>query len=329
MTFRASVKTSRSGPRRTAFTLVELLVVIAIIGLLIALLLPAVQAVREAGRRATCANNIRQLGLGASVYHDARRTFPPHLSPGGTAGVSWLSLILPQIEQQAIFDRLKPANASWADPGNNDLGRNRIGTFLCPSASRDRASANTTLPIPGFGDPYTTHYVGNMGPIGTNVATGAAYPMLSDSTTNSSVHGNLACGGILPLSPTEITANPTRAVGVSARDVTDGTSKTLLAFEASWKGLETFSYRSWVRGACWRGESTAAKNVRDGMGLTAYNGVPASSTFNNISMGSDHPGGCQVVMADASVRFLSATVDLNRVLLPLASRAGTEQVNND
>jgi len=84
-----------------------------------------------------------------------------------------------------------------------------------------------------------------------------------------------------------------------------------------------------VRGVCWAGDATAAKNVRDGMGLTAYNGVPASATFNNISMGSDHPGGCLVLLADASVRFLSASVDLNRVLLPLASRAGGEPAGNE
>jgi hypothetical protein len=106
-------------------------------------------------------------------------------------------------------------------------------------------------------------------------------------------------------------------------------SKTLLAFEASWKGLETFSYRSWVRGVAWNREASAAKNIRDGMGITAYNNVPASLTFNNISMGSDHPGGCQVLLADASVRFLSASVDLNTVLLPLASRAGGEQASNE
>ena len=321
MTFQAGGRASPSDPR-TAFTLVELLVVIAIIALLIALLLPAVQTTREAGRRTTCANNIRQLGLGVSVYHDARRSFPPHLSPGGMTGVSWLSLILPHIEQQAIFDRLKPASPSYQDPENASLGRNRIGTFLCPSTANDR-SAGSTDNLPGFGLAYTTHYVGNMGPIGTSVATGAAYPMTS------SVHGNLACGGMLPLSPTVVTANPPRAVGVRVRDVTDGTSKTLLAFEASWKGLETFSYRSWVRGICWAGDANAAKNVRDGMRVTAYNGVPASSTYNNVSMGSEHPGGCQVAMADASVRFLSATVDLNRVLLPLASRAGGEAVTND
>jgi type II secretory pathway pseudopilin PulG len=298
------------------------LVVIAIIGLLIGLLLPAVQAAREAGRRSSCANNIRQLGLGASTYHDARRSFPPHRSPSNQTGVSWLGLILPHIENQPIFDRLQPANASYTDPLNAALGQNRLDTFLCPSAPSVRSSGATDM-IPGFGNAFTTHYVGNMGPIGTNISTGTSYPMIAGS------HGGLACGGVLPLHPTVVAANPTRAVGVSARDITDGMSKTLLAFEASWRGLETFSYRSWVRGVSFGGDATAAKNIRDGMGITAYNNVPASLTFNNISMGSDHPGGCQVLLADASVRFLSASVDLNTVLLPLASRAGGEQASNE
>jgi type II secretory pathway pseudopilin PulG len=297
------------------------LVVIAIIGLLIGLLLPAVQAAREAGRRSSCANNIRQLGLAASTYHDARRSFPPHRSPSNQTGVSWLGLILPHIENQPIFDRLQPANATWEDPSNAALGLNRINTFLCPSAAGVRSSGGTDLI--GGTNAFTTHYVGNMGPIGTNMSTGTAYPMVP------TVHGGLAFGGVLPLHPTPVTANPTRAVGVSVRDITDGLSKTLLAFEASWKGLETFSYRSWVRGVAWNREASAAKNIRDGMGITAYNGVPASLTFNNISMGSDHPGGCQVLLADASVRFLSASVDLNTVLLPLASRAGGEQASNE
>lgn len=330
MAFRAGMKPSRSGPRRTAFTLVELLVVIAIIGLLIALLLPAVQAVREAGRRSTCSNNIRQLGLGASVYHDARRTFPAHRSPVvGTpaaprAGVSWLSLLLPQIEQQAIFDQLLPANPSWEDATNRSLGRHRIGTFLCPSAVSDRSSGLTDQVSSGV-FAFTTHYVGNMGPVGTNVTTGTTYPVYPGGG-----HGQLACLGVFPLHPAAGAANPwpQQAVGVTVAGITDGTSRTLMAFEVSWRGLETSSYRSWVRGACWNGEATALKNVRDAMRITAGS-TGGTSMFNNHSMGSDHPGGCNVVMADSSVRFLAETVELNRVLLPLASRAGTEQANND
>ena len=96
-----------------------------------------------------------------------------------------------------------------------------------------------------------------------------------------------------------------------------------MVFEASWKGLEESptSYRSWVRGACWNNDSTSIKNIKNAMNTVRYNG---GSNYNEISMGSNHPGGCTVGLADASVRYLAADVDMNTVLLPLASRAGSE-----
>src|SRR5947207_13822421 len=87
--------------RRSAFTLVELLVVIAIIGVLVALLLPAVQAAREAARRTQCTNHLKQLGLAAHNFHDVSGTFPKQTSPNGQTGVSWLCLVLPYLEQKA------------------------------------------------------------------------------------------------------------------------------------------------------------------------------------------------------------------------------------
>ena len=101
-------------PSRRAFTLVELLVVIAIIGVLVALLLPAVQAAREAARRMKCTNHLRQLGIGLHNFHDSRGSFPKHFSPGSNTGVSWLALILPYIEQQAISDQVLPDAASYS-----------------------------------------------------------------------------------------------------------------------------------------------------------------------------------------------------------------------
>jgi prepilin-type processing-associated H-X9-DG protein len=237
--------------------------------------------------------------------------------------VSWLSLLLPQIEQQAIFDQLLPANPSYEDATNRSLGQHRIGTFLCPSAVSDRSSGHTDQVSSGV-FAFTTHYVGNMGPVGPNVVTGTTYPM------NSGGHGGLACWGVFPLHPAVVSVNPSQPVGVTIAAITDGTSRTLMAFEASWRGLETSSYRSWVRGICWGGDATAAKNLRDGMRITTHNnGTSATSTFNNVSMGSDHPGGCNVVMADSSVRFLAETIDLNSVLLPLASRRGRESVSDE
>src|SRR3954464_7008452 len=121
--------------RRSAFTLVELLVVIAIIGVLVALLLPAVQAAREAARRMQCTNHLRQLSLSLHNFHDVNTTFPKQLSPNGVTGVSWLCLVLPYLEQKAIADQVQPTQPSYtsAQNANRVLGRYKIAGLYCPS----------------------------------------------------------------------------------------------------------------------------------------------------------------------------------------------------
>lgn len=308
--------------RPVGFTLVELLVVIAIIGVLVALLLPAVQSAREAARRMQCTNHLKQLSLSLHNFHDTMNTFPKHVSPAGNTGVSWICLVLPYLEQKALFDQVLPDQASYVSGQNANrvLGKNKISGLYCPSYLEQRSSS-TIDDITGFGMAYTTHYVGNMGPIGNNPS-GAPY------TFNPSTQGMLACEGILPFHPTVITANPTQAVGVRMGQITDGTSNTLLLFEVSWKGLELSpgSYRSWVRGMSWNGDSTGARNVQNAMNTVRYNG---GSNYNSISMGSNHPNGCNGSMGDGSVRFLNKSIDLNRVLLPMASRDGGESVAAD
>ncbi len=308
--------------RRGAFTLVELLVVIAIIGVLVALLLPAVQAAREAARRMQCTNHLRQLSLSLHNFHDVNGTFPKQTSPGGATGVSWLCLVLPYLEQKSLADQVQPTLAAYASGQNANrvLGRYKISGFYCPSYVEQRSGSNID-DITGFGNAYGTHYVGNMGPLSTN-STGSGYAY------NPSTQGLLACDGILPFHPTVIAANPPNPEGVRIAMVTDGTSNTLMVFESAWKGLELSpgSYRAWVRGISWNGDSTGAKNVQNAMNTVRYNGA---SNFNSISLGSNHPAGCNGGMADGSVRFLSKNIDLNLVLLPMASRAGGESVTSD
>ncbi len=304
---------------RRGFTLVELLVVIAIIGILVALLLPAVQAAREAARRTQCVNNEKQLALGLHNFHDNFRAFPKHVSPGGATGVSWISLILPFIEQHAIADQILPNAAGYAagQNANRVAGKHQISTLLCPSCN-DKRSSSAIDDITGFGNANTTHYVGNMGPIG-NLPGGGTYNF------NPSTQGLIACDGVLMLHPLVVTSNPASPTSITMAEITDGTSNTLMLFECGWKGMEVSpgSYRSWVRGTSWNGDSATAKNVQNAMNTVKYNG---GGNFNSISMGSNHPQGCNVCLADGSVRFLSKTIDLNRVLLPLASRGGGEAV---
>jgi prepilin-type N-terminal cleavage/methylation domain-containing protein/prepilin-type processing-associated H-X9-DG protein len=132
---------------QSAFTLVELLVVIAIIGILVGMLLPAVQQVREAARRTSCANNLRQLGIGLQSYHSAHSTFPP----GGTdlrfgadstaRQLAWSVFILPFIEQQAVFNRLDLEEA-FDSAANEDAAATIIGTFVCASGQRGLTLSN-------------------------------------------------------------------------------------------------------------------------------------------------------------------------------------------
>lgn len=117
---------SRNSTRCAGFTLVELLVVIAIIGLLTALLLPAVQAARESARRASCTNNMKQIGIALHNYHDAHKTFPPMVVLGGNSLAiprpayhhTWLTKILPFLEQRSIYDLMDARLPAW-DAANN------------------------------------------------------------------------------------------------------------------------------------------------------------------------------------------------------------------
>ncbi|MFM7243780.1 MAG: DUF1559 domain-containing protein [Planctomycetaceae bacterium] len=318
MTKRPTFEARQTRGCHRGFTLVELLVVIAIIATLIGLLLPAVQSARESAQRASCQQNIKQLAYGLHTYHDAKKSFPPHFSPGGQTGqtgVSWHCHVLPFIEQAALAARVDLKGQGYQNSANQALGSNRIGSFLCPSFAVDRSGS--TLDAAGGQNAFTSHYYGNAGPVGTNPQTRRAYATLP------STQGELACEGVLPLSPTVVASNPGAAAAVRIKDITDGTSKTLMHFEIAWKGLDEApaTYRSWIRGICWNNDSNSSKNVKNAMNTVRYNG---GSNFNEVSMGSNHPGGCGIAMSDTSVRFLSAEVDMNTVLLPLASRGGGE-----
>lgn len=289
---------------RRGFTLVELLVVIAIIGILIALLLPAVQAAREAARRSQCSNNLKQMSLGLHNYHDVYKQFP---LPGMIANkLGWNYSILPYIEQKPLFDSISSLQTSASLPPSAEAAStSAIPAYLCPSAPviEHTSSSPTTY---GGKPVYTIHYYGILGPRGTNPTTNVAYPCVNMSE---------AFGG-------ECQEGVFWQYGSAIRDITDGTSNTYLLGEASWKGLTSFR-RSWPRGKYGDTRGTLyllSKNIE--FPINSDN----SSKWNAFSFGSEHPGGAQFSMSDGSCRFVAETIDW-QVYLATAGREGGEPIS--
>jgi len=285
--------------RTSGFTLIELLVVIAIIAILIGLLLPAVQKVREASMRLKCQNNLKQVGIGLHAFHDARGGMPR--SGDLRTQLSWTVFVLPFIEQDGLFKQISQTTGAYTSAGkNNAFGLVRMTTFLCQASSIDRmqTSAPHHVNPPDLVNnvpPFTTHYYGITGSLGTD-PNNTAYP---HDTTGS--HGGFATNGMFLRDPTATTA-PT--VGIRFPQVTDGNSNTFMVGEMSWvNNITGTRYRSWLRG-CDGDVCAGAKNINNSIN------TPSTATFNDLSMGSQHPGGTNFCMGDGSVRFFTETINL-------------------
>jgi prepilin-type N-terminal cleavage/methylation domain-containing protein/prepilin-type processing-associated H-X9-DG protein len=313
------VKTDK---RNRGFTLVELLVVIAIIGILVALLLPAIQAAREAARRGQCTNNLKQLGIAMQNYHDTYKTLPPgnHSCCWGT----WQMSILPFIEEKQLADMYSwlPSDSQFFDQDytydseklghkppirNLEVVKTRIVSMTCPSDTA-RVSTGAAGVTPGI----TYHnYVANFGDtnhIGSEVSKSSpAYvpylgsPFIGDDQ-------NLIPKGTY-----------------SFRKITDGLSKTMM-FSETVQGEDGDSAHTDLRGFTWWGwsagfETFTTPNANDPDTLqqsvycssNATNGPCNGQSGANIAKAgarSRHPGGVNVAMCDASVQYVSDDIDL-------------------
>ncbi len=291
--------------KKKGFTLVELLVVIAIIGILIALLLPAVQAAREAARRMQCSNNLKQLSLGLHNYHDVNKQFPQS-SNGGAGMASYLCRLLPFIEQQNLFEEVVFDSNNYRYTDNFDVARVKVETFLCPSGPQEES-------VRGAEDGcYTTHYYGNAGPVGINPFTDEEYSRDRGREGNGNF-GEYATEGIFLLRST-----------LDFGDILDGTSNTIGIGEISWQDYPF--YRAWTRGLFWYNGVALISTKNHRWPINAGKDTTLTMRFNNAGYGSEHPGGANFGVMDGSVRFLAETIDMN-VYRPLTSRAGGEPVS--
>lgn len=304
---------------RHGFTLIELLVVIAIIALLIGLLLPAVQKVREASGRTSCQNNLKQIGIALHHYHDG----VGHLPRAGElmTQLSWHVYILASLEQGSLFDQFSQAAGAYTMTGKNDpFGLTRIATYQCPSSPRQRMATGSphnvnTPDLVNNQPPFTPHYYGIHGPKGTNPATGTDYPF-----DNTGSHGGFASTVFFER---DTTNNVMLDPGVKFTSATDGLSNTFLLGEMSWDNNVTGTrYRSWVRGCDTAPVCAGAKNI-----VNAIN-TPSIAVFNDMAMGSMHPRGANFCFGDGSVRFIRENIPLT-TYRALASRNGGETLSGD
>ncbi len=299
--------------RRKAFTLVELLVVIAIIGMLIALLLPAVQAAREAARRMSCTNNMKQIGLSLHMYHDTFKTLPagwqgydpsngqPHWF--GLPGWAWSASILPYMEQTAVHDNLIHFDHAIADPVNDEVRVAGIPIFRCPTdigeptfnlqGGGPAVGAGVTFPI----TIATGNYIGVFGTVDFHHLCNPSSPDFNGCEGNGTFFLN-------------------RPIRFS--DIQDGLSNTLIVGERSSKWAPS----TWV-GVVTGGQHAVARVA----GVASY---PPNSEetpieyFHNFS--SFHPVGTNFLLGDGSVKLISESID-EKTFHALTTRSAEDLVD--
>jgi prepilin-type N-terminal cleavage/methylation domain-containing protein len=340
--------------KRSAFTLVELLVVIAIIGIMVGLLLPAVQAAREAARRMSCSNNIRQLGLAFHNYESAHKRFPPTYLisraasgsqlPGwlGQQGArddinlhTWGEFVLPYIEQNNIYQSIDfrapnfaPHSSVFGNYTSNNaaLIANVIPTFICPSSPRQTNIIEHTYDLTSEGSPLVYTYRQGACDYGPNTGIWGKIPAAVRDANADSVAGCWAPDGCY----TDGVLSNNRPV-VRMASITDGTTNTFLLWEIAgknelWrKGRKIAS--SGNAGGGWADVANAEHwlcgSNTDGTGEDSGPCLVNCTNQGGIGVYSFHGSGIHVVLCDASAQYISESISNNAFHQRLSVQGGS------
>jgi prepilin-type N-terminal cleavage/methylation domain-containing protein len=336
-------KLSAERNRTGGFTLIELLVVIAIIGILVALLLPAVQSAREAARRMQCANNLKQIGLGLQHYHDTYHTFPfawmvdlsKGMGPGMNAQV-WGVRILPFLEQQSLkdqFDDRYPAVDQFAAvpqvQQNLLVIRTVLPTYVCPSMPADAAGRIYQADLTPAGYPLTWRAAPS-DYCATSGVRGALATIAYNGNAGGSREGALQYTGSVLSNPSQWDRSTSRLA-----DITDGTSNTFLAGERSGGNRIYVGGQRWnnpaeatlggVNGGGWgdilNGDHWATGSLWDNPMLEGPYAINRTNMSGRGFHGF-HPGGCSFLLADGAVKFIAQDTEATIVAAMITRAKG-------
>ena len=318
---RFSPRPRRRSPRAVGFTLIELLVVIAIIGVLVALLLPAVQQAREAARRTQCTNNMKQIGLALHNYHDVHNVFPPAyvIKPGGGGingppdpvsrdagpGWAWGMILLPYLDQGALYNSFDQIHPCW-DPVNAASALTQVNVYLCPSATK----SDRPFDVKDGSTPPVT-----LATFARSCYVASAGQDEPWAHTSDNYEADAEALGWNPIGPFY------RNSRTRVRDVTDGLSNTVFVGEhhpvvsdTTWVGVvpgalvcpnPAFAFTTCEAGgvlvSCHSGPCTTVNPPQIH--------PPNSPLCAVCQMYAQHHGGCNVLLGDGSVRFVTEAID--------------------
>jgi len=335
---------------RAGFTLIELLVVISIIGILIALLLPAVQKVREAANRMSCTNNLKQIGLAFHNFHDSNGFLPPSTIRDDWA--TWAVLILPYIEQDNIFKAWNLQLRYAEQRGIPDPRPNNLKVFFCPSRRSASSVGFSINDMPGAADPASAlgPQPGGLSDYACNEGNDSTNNRPNGATTVANGVGVEPDGTIIRgnfnRSPLNTRITSWKGV-VNFASITDGTSNTLLVGEKhirpgsrdgknedrsvfSGSNANTFSRLAGIppTGVAQVDGVVQYPLIRDEKDATMATSTPPGPYDSNTLFGGPHPNVCMFVFCDGSVKGVKTAVDLI-TLTRLAVRNDGQPITED